>query len=85
MSRGPLLSLTSEYLIYRDTWVMQYHGKATCSEGLCSWPPEYRSVTPRGGRGPRLKNPDIESYKTVGTFCHSNKNWYILFYFHKCE
>jgi len=22
-------SLTHEYLIYRDTWVMQYHGKAT--------------------------------------------------------
>jgi len=22
-------SLTVEYLIYRDTWVMQYHGKAT--------------------------------------------------------
>jgi len=29
MSRGPLLNLTSEYLIYRDTWVMQYHDKAT--------------------------------------------------------
>jgi len=29
MSRGPLLGLTDEYLIYRDTWVMQYHGKAT--------------------------------------------------------
>jgi len=29
MSRGPLLSLTGEYLIYRDTCVMQYHGKAT--------------------------------------------------------
>jgi len=28
MSRGPLLNLTGEYLIYRDTWVMQYHGKA---------------------------------------------------------
>jgi len=25
----PLLRLTGEYLIYRDTWVMQYHGKAT--------------------------------------------------------
>jgi len=24
-----LLSLIGEYLIYRDTWVMQYHGKAT--------------------------------------------------------
>jgi len=29
MSRGPLQSLTDEYLIYRDTWVIQYHGKAT--------------------------------------------------------
>jgi len=29
MSRDPLLSLTGEYLVYRDTWVMQYHGKAT--------------------------------------------------------
>jgi len=29
MSRDPLLRLTGEYLIYRDTWVMQYHGKAT--------------------------------------------------------
>jgi len=29
MSRGPLLSLTGEYLWYRDIWVMQYHGKAT--------------------------------------------------------
>ena len=32
MSRGPFLSLTGEYLrkrlIYRDTWVMQYHSKA---------------------------------------------------------
>jgi len=29
MRRGPILSLTGEYLIYLDTWVMQYHGKAT--------------------------------------------------------
>jgi len=29
MSRGPLLSLSGEYLMYRDTWVMQYHSKAT--------------------------------------------------------
>jgi len=29
MSRGLLQSLTDEYLIYRDTWVIQYHGKAT--------------------------------------------------------
>jgi len=29
MSRGPLLTLIGEYLIYRDTWVMQYHGEAT--------------------------------------------------------
>jgi len=29
MSGGPLLSSTGEYLIYRNTWVMQYHGKAT--------------------------------------------------------
>jgi len=26
MSRVPLLSLTGEYVIYRDTWFMQYHG-----------------------------------------------------------
>jgi len=25
----PPLSFTGEYLIYRETWVMQYHGKAT--------------------------------------------------------
>ena len=25
----PPLCLTGECLIYRDTWVMQYHGKAT--------------------------------------------------------
>jgi len=29
MRRGPILSLTGEYLIYLDTWVMQYHGKST--------------------------------------------------------
>jgi len=29
MSRGPLLSLIGENLIYRDTWAVQYHGKAT--------------------------------------------------------
>jgi len=29
MSRDPLQSSTGEYLIYRDTWVMQYHGKAS--------------------------------------------------------
>jgi len=29
MSRGPLPSLTGEYLIYCGTLVMQYHGKAT--------------------------------------------------------
>jgi len=28
MIRGRLLSLSGEYLIYRDTWVMQYRGKA---------------------------------------------------------
>jgi len=29
MSRGPLRSLTGEYLIYRDTWIMQYHAEDT--------------------------------------------------------
>jgi len=29
MCHGPLPSLTGEYLICRDTWVMQCHGKAT--------------------------------------------------------
>jgi len=29
LSRGPLLSLIGENLIYRDTWAVQYHGKAT--------------------------------------------------------
>jgi len=29
VSNGLLLRLTGEYLIYRDTWVMQYHGEAT--------------------------------------------------------
>jgi len=29
MSRDPLQISTGEYLIYRDTWVVQYHGKAT--------------------------------------------------------
>jgi len=27
------------------------------SEGLCSCPPENRSVDHKGGRGPRLRNP----------------------------
>ena len=27
------------------------------SKGLCSWPPDNRSVAPKGGRGPRLRNP----------------------------
>jgi len=45
MRRGPLLSLTGEYLIYCDTWVVQYHRKLH-SEFLCSWPPVNHSVTP---------------------------------------
>jgi len=46
MSRGPLLSLTGEYLIYRDTWVMQYQGQsylvktsARGSQRTAPWPP----------------------------------------------
>jgi len=27
------------------------------SEGICSWPPENRSLARKGGRGPRLRNP----------------------------
>jgi len=29
------------------------------SKGLCSWPTEDRSVPPKGGRGVRLRNPDL--------------------------
>jgi len=29
------------------------------SERLCSWPPENRSVVPKGDRGPRLRNPGL--------------------------
>jgi len=62
MSRGPLLSLTDEYLIYRDTCVMQYHGKATWWRPLWPpdnrlWPPDNRSAAPKRSRGPRLRNP----------------------------
>jgi len=49
MRRGPLPSLTREYLIHRDTWVMQYHGKATLSRPLL--------VAHKGGRGPHLRKP----------------------------
>jgi len=59
MSRGPLLSLIGEYIIYRDTWVMQYHGNLP-SGGLCSWPPENRSVAPKRARRPRLRNPVLD-------------------------
>jgi len=51
MIHGPLLNLTGEYLIYRDTWVMQITTKLF-SEDLCSWHPENRSVDPKGTEGP---------------------------------
>jgi len=49
-------SLTVEYLIYRDTWVMQYHGKATLWRPLLVAPREL-FCGPQGGRGPHLRNP----------------------------
>ena len=39
--------LTDECLIYRDTWVMQYHGKAAPSEG-----PREPLRGPKGAEGP---------------------------------
>jgi len=53
-SRGPFISSTGDYFIYRDTWVMQHHSKLP-SEGLCSWTPENLSVAPRGPRVPFAK------------------------------
>jgi len=32
------------------------------SKGLCSWPPENRSVAPEGGRGGRLRNPGLRGF-----------------------
>jgi len=31
------------------------------SEGICLWLSENRSVAPKGGRGPRMRNPRIDS------------------------
>jgi len=45
MSRGPFRRLST----YRDTWVLQHPGKAT------QWRPLL--VAPKGGWGPRLRNP----------------------------
>ena len=28
---------------------------------LCTWSPANNSVAPKGGRGPRLRNPDLET------------------------
>jgi len=39
-SRGPLLSLTGENVVYLDTWIMQYHGKATCRRSVLVAPRE---------------------------------------------
>ena len=48
-------------VIYRVIYrVMQYHGRATYSEGLCSWPPENRSVAPKGGQESRLRNYGLD-------------------------
>jgi len=55
MSHGPLLRLTGEYLIYRDTWVMQYHSKATWWRPLLVALRELH-CDPKGGWGPHLRN-----------------------------
>ena len=51
MSRGALLSLTGEYLIYLDTWDMQYHGKATYWRPLLVAPRE-QVRGPKGAEEP---------------------------------
>jgi len=38
--------------VYRDTWLMQYHGKATKLRPLL--------VAPKGGRGLRLRDPVLQ-------------------------
>jgi len=41
---------------------LQYHGRAIySSKGLCPWPSENRSVVPKRGRGPLLRNPGAEA------------------------
>jgi len=41
-------------------------------KGLCLWPPENRSVTPKGGRGPRLKNPGLDKPHDAITWYKNN-------------
>ena len=69
MNRGPLLSLTSEYL--NDTLNIVTLGlwKITAklpSEGLCSWPPENHSVAPRGAT--RFEKPWSSHYSCSWAF-----------------
>jgi len=33
------------------------------SEDLCTWSTENRSMAPKWGQGPRLKNPNLEQNK----------------------
>jgi len=51
MIRSPLLSLTGEYLIYLDTWVMQYHVKATLWRPVLVAPRE-QVRRPKGAQEP---------------------------------
>jgi len=53
MSRGPLLSLTDEYLVYRDTLGYAISQQSYIVKALL--------VAPKGGREPRLRKPVLHS------------------------
>jgi len=56
------LSITGEYLIYRDTWVVQYHGKATQWRPLLVVSREPLRA-PQGEPRAPLGNPAIDDYE----------------------
>jgi len=87
MSRGPLLSLTGEYLIYRDTWVMQYHGIATLWKPLLVSPREPLRGH-QGGWGHRLRNPDLHRYiglHLLGATRKSLQRVWLIVYMVRCS
>ena len=72
---GPLLSLTGEYLIYRDTWVTQCHGRAAWWRPLVVDPRESLRWPPRGVEGPVwetlvLSNSQVSTFLGEGHISH---------------
>jgi len=72
---GPLLINKNTYLCFGFFNITA----ELLNKGLCSCPPENRSVDPMGGRGPRLKNHVLDNCAVLlSAFCIIFEKYHLL-------